>query len=598
MSYKINKTDGTLLVDLVDGRIDNDTTDVTLIGKNYTGYGEVFNENFVKILENFANVAPPANPLRGQLWYDTSEGRLKVFNGTLFRSTDTTVVSATEPQMLAGDIWIDTARKQIYFSDGLNTILAGPTYTAVQGVTGFESVTYTDRFGNGRVVARLMIGNNPVAIFSNVAFEVPEAIPNFGNSISSGINISSAFSDFEFLGNAQTASSLLDNSGNPFSPDSFLKVSANNTATGTMHVKNDAGLTVGDDSDFRTLVSGTTVIQRVQLAGSNYRLQVRQGSTNVDAISINSTTGRVGIFQTTPQATLDVSGDVRISGDLTVLGTSTTIETANLAVEDKLIEIARTTAGPVGNDSVVDGAGIRVRSSDSNKDWTWSNLYNSWQSSCGIDIATGFAYKIGGNNILTGTALAATVTSAVGLTQIGTLSSLNVDNINLNNATITTTLPLQIISNGEISVNSQKISGVLPPDVSDTPDVVATKGYVDEKYTNQDISLYLDTTGLNNAQIALVLNDLYPAIARDTGVYAYVHCVNYTGSITYNATDGLTKVTVAVDKNGVENQSVIQDFSFNNVTENVALTPTRSLKRFIINGSNQWVFESNLTSSV
>ena len=46
MSYKINKTDGTLLVDLVDGRIDTDSTDVTLFGKNYTGYGEFLNENF------------------------------------------------------------------------------------------------------------------------------------------------------------------------------------------------------------------------------------------------------------------------------------------------------------------------------------------------------------------------------------------------------------------------------------------------------------------------------------------------------------------------------------------------------------------------
>ena len=106
MSYKINKTDGTLLVDLIDGRIDQDTTDITLVGRNYKGYGEIFNENFVQMLENFSNTAPPSNPLRGQLWYDTEEGRLKVWTGTEFKATDTTTVSDTQPTLIAGDVWI------------------------------------------------------------------------------------------------------------------------------------------------------------------------------------------------------------------------------------------------------------------------------------------------------------------------------------------------------------------------------------------------------------------------------------------------------------------------------------------------------------
>lgn len=557
MSYKINKTDGTLLVDLVDGRIDNDSTDVTLFGKNYTGYGEFLNENFVKILENFANAAPPANPLAGQLWYDTTEGRLKVFNGTFFRSTDTTVVSGTEPQLLAGDIWIDSANRQIKFSDGAGTILAGPIYTAAQGVTGFDVVTYNDRFGNNRVVARLMINNFPVAIFSRIQFEMLQAIPNFGTIIRAGINISDQFPDFQFRGNSTTASSIIDGLGTPFTAEQFLKTNTNNTTIGLFHVKNDGGLTVGDDSDFRTLVSGTDVIQRVQLSGSNYKVQVRQGFSNIDALVINNTAGRVGIFQSTPQATLDVGGDVRISGDLTVLGTTTTIETNNLTVEDKLIEVASTAAGPVGNDTVADGAGLRVRSTVSNKDWTWSNSLDSWSASCGINIPTSYAYKINGFDVLSATDLGNSVTTALGLTQIGTLAYLDVDNININNTAITSTLPLQIYSNGEITINSQKIVGVTAPDVSDPPDTVATKGYIDDRLENQDISLYLDITGLTDGQVALVLNDLYPAIVRNTGIYAYVHCVSYSGMV-----------------------------------------PTRSLKRFIINGSNQWVFESNLASSV
>ena len=54
MAYKLNKTDGTLLTELVDGQIDTTSSDITLIGRNYVGFGEAFNENLIKILENFA----------------------------------------------------------------------------------------------------------------------------------------------------------------------------------------------------------------------------------------------------------------------------------------------------------------------------------------------------------------------------------------------------------------------------------------------------------------------------------------------------------------------------------------------------------------
>ena len=118
MSYKINQTDGTLLVDLIDGKIDVATTDVTLVGRNYTGYGEAFNENFIKMLENFASTVQPTSPMRGQIWYDTSVGRLKVYDGVEFRGTDTTTYAALQPSMVAGDLWVNATDKQLYFSDG------------------------------------------------------------------------------------------------------------------------------------------------------------------------------------------------------------------------------------------------------------------------------------------------------------------------------------------------------------------------------------------------------------------------------------------------------------------------------------------------
>src|SRR6056300_745296 len=114
MSYKLNKTDGTLLVELQDGVIDTTSSDLTLVGRNYKGFGEYLNENYIKLLENFSATSAPTNPISGQLWWDTTDQRLKVYDGQSFKVAGGPIVSASQPNnLVAGDLWVDNEQNKL-----------------------------------------------------------------------------------------------------------------------------------------------------------------------------------------------------------------------------------------------------------------------------------------------------------------------------------------------------------------------------------------------------------------------------------------------------------------------------------------------------
>ncbi len=626
MAYKINKTDGTLLVDLVDGKIDSDTIDLTLIGRNTTGYGEVMNENFVKILENFAGSSEPEQPMRGQVWYDTSDGRLKVFDGTVFRSTDTTVVSRTQPNLLSGDVWIDSGNKQIYFSDGIDVILAGPIYTVSQQKTGTEPITIVDKFGQNKTVIRYMIGGSPVLLISKEDFVAANTDENitqligFTTTIKAGITISSTYADdFEFYGNAQSTSRLQDADNTEYTPSDFVfraptdesqeqKIASVLHLAGVVYFSENKDIKI--DYDPINVSTGTAVFS-VERSNRDFVLRVNDAGATIEPIFVDTSERNIGFWNSEPDTAVHIGSsgnrkDLKISGNLIVEGDTTTLETQNLRVEDKLIELAVTEDSSTQLSlAQMDDSGLIIRGgpinyTDQEKAWTWRNATNAWSSTTHIDVPSGFVYKIGGTEILSTDTLANSVTSATGLTQVGTLISLDVDNFNFNSSTMTVSTALELTTGGDITItNGNKILNVGTPDVSDDPNTAATKEYVDNSKLDADEHLSVDVSGLSNAQIADVIEDLIPAITKNTGVYCRVHCVSYAGTYTYNAGDGLTKSTVTVDKNGVENQSVLQDIGFSEQADQaVTLTVTRSLKRFIINGSQQWEFESDLVSSV
>lgn len=185
MSYSINKTDGSILTTILDGTIDQKATDLTLIGKSSSAYGEYINENLVHLLENFANASQPSNPISGQLWYDTIQQRLKIYDGNVFKLTGGTLVADTVPSSIAqGDIWIDSKRQQLYFNDGTATILAGP-YDPAE--TGFSIINVLDNVGLSHKVILIVIDGELFGICSNDTFTLDAELMRYTGVVNKGL---------------------------------------------------------------------------------------------------------------------------------------------------------------------------------------------------------------------------------------------------------------------------------------------------------------------------------------------------------------------------------------------------------------------------
>jgi hypothetical protein len=166
MPYTINKYNGAVVATVADGTIDS-TTDLKFIGKNYAGYGEVQNENFLFLLENFANTTQPPKPLSGQLWFDSGSSKLKFYDGAKFRTTGGAEVGVNAPTGLTiGDFWWDTINKQLYTWDGSTYILVGPQGVAGQGTTQMRSRSVKDTYNATHAIIEAIVDGDTIFIIS------------------------------------------------------------------------------------------------------------------------------------------------------------------------------------------------------------------------------------------------------------------------------------------------------------------------------------------------------------------------------------------------------------------------------------------------
>jgi len=608
MAYQINKTSGALLVSLADGQIDTTSSDITLVGKGAIGFGESINENFVKMLENFAGSSAPSNPLAGQIWWDTSVSRLKVYNGANWTTGGGPIVQPLQPTMVAGDMWINNDANQLYFFDGTDLTLAGPIYTSFQGRSGPEVVTVLDDTGTSRTIVKQWVGGTFVGLWSKIGFtpQNVDTIPNFTGDVEKGFNV--VDNDFLFAGRSSNTTKLVDAAGTERTAEQFLASDSDDATSGALTVRNNNGLTVGLTDNHNIKVTADGVVAENNISNQKYIVRTTNADGKNDTLTIDAQNKRVGINQSNPNHTLDVTGDMRITGNFTVEGTSTTLSSTEIVVEDKSITLGKPSDSTALGDSDLDEAGMIIASSDGNKEFLWHQATNAWTTNVSIDLETGAKIKANGVDIIDGTA-------APGITSIGSLTSATIGNMTIDGVRIQSAstdlngdgFTLDIAGPMKLTT-TQRISNVSDPINAQD---VATKAYVDSSIDTEVIPLALDITGLGtgatlNNNIALIINDIAPTTVKRDGTEARVHCTTTTGAtatLTGAALDTAfnesTTLVQQLDNGGNDDGSVsvIQSATFNDASGSIASTVSRSLKLFrIVSGSWTWV--QDLTSSV
>jgi hypothetical protein len=578
MAYTINKTDGSILTTVPDGQTDSLSTDITLIGKNFSGFGEILNENLVKMLENFASSTRPTRPLKGEIWFDSAENRLKVYNGVDFATVGSATISPLQPTTLnPGDLWFNETNRQLYFYDGANTILLGPLYTSLQGLSGFRIENIIDTQNQTRVVASMYVGGTLVGIFSKDSFTPKSDIPGFVGSVLPVFNRAS-IAGFRINARA-TDSDKLDGK----SSDIYVTKDTNNIINGAVSLTTDLGLTIGSTpGNGQFIVQSGDVVIANTASNRDFRVVVRRGITPEIVINAETATRELFLYGDVPESTVITGGNLRVEGNLTVNGTTTTVNSTVVSVDDKNIELASTESP---SDEAADGGGIILKGTTDHT-LLWSDDRDAWESSEHVNLSTGKAFKINNIVVIDENGLGPGVTSAPGITSFGVQTELTVDDFYINDNIITTTpvnRDIVLLPNGSGTVNlsSKRISNIAEP-LNDQD--ASTKNYTDYTVRGMPLVFSLDITGLTNADIANQLMFLAPPAEFRNGTEARLWCVQYSNNSVNVDINGLfQKATTTVFTSPTGTANVLTDVVLPTVSipaQNITIT--RSIKIFRI----------------
>ena len=312
MAYNITLTNGTNLVTVADGTTEQNYTSLTLIGKNFAGYGSFLNENFVKILENFANSSEPPNALQGQIWWDTTNKVLKIKNGDVWKSVSGSTSSANVPvNPTTGDLWWDSVNGQLKIWGGSSWVVVGPAYTATQGQTGIAADVIAQTGGaQSHIIVKFFVNNTCVAVLSKDPSFAVDSLAGF-TTINPGFNLATGMS-LAYYGDVNNALNL-----GGVAAANYLRSDQGDTTSGTLGITSNGGLTVGAADDYNLSISGAAVIQTSAINGKDIYFYVNRGGIATKALSISGAVGGDVTVLADPVSALGVATKQYVDGALT-----------------------------------------------------------------------------------------------------------------------------------------------------------------------------------------------------------------------------------------------------------------------------------------
>lgn len=637
MAYQINKTDGSILATVADGQVDTLSTDITLIGKNYSGFGESLNENFVKILENFAATSRPERPIRGQIWFDTSELKLKVYTGTSFAPVSSANIASTRPTALgAGDLWFNDVDRQLYFFDGSETILLGPLYSDAQGLSGFRVVNLLDTLNQNRVITQLWTNGILLGIFSKDRFQIKTAIDGYGDAgkfIFPGFNKS----NYELRVTNPTTGELetvpikfdvtvtnAEQLGGATST-TYVRKDIANSVSGQFRVEVDAGILVGSGNQAELSVSNGDVYLYNTASNNSIFLSARNFNDQETAFQIDPTVRRISMYAGFASSEVLVGGNLVVTGNLTIEGTTTTIDTATLTVEDKNIQLAAQT-GVSPTDENASGGGIILEGA-SKHILLWSQTSEvatvdfpalasaAWTSSDHFNLAQNKYYAIDGVPLIEQISttpgdkrfrLTTSITEIAGVSSFGKQIIINVGpgtildpafmTLEDNRISTTSSAPdLELAPDGAgniVLIGSPKITGLLNPT---DPQDAATKEYVDNTVETRSIVFSMDLSdGKPNSYITTnILPAIAPPAEYRNGTVARILCTIINNSSVSLAINPLVSLSTTTFNTPSGTAPGVTNVSISNATvPGASVSTTRLVKEFqLIAGI--WTFISD-----